>query len=316
MRARACACMAGSRSRPTTARQHRPAIPDVNGRSGARPQRRPMRCARPTATCCSMAATRPTLPSNSTRVASTSTCIRPSTRCLPRIAPGPRFRLPQPARCAGETRARAPPRHDAVAGRRQRGALVDAAAAAAGAGLADDRLPRCFAVRPRDGRCRQRHSRRCRRTRRAGCRPGVRSRATAWRLHPRRERRRGPGRGRHARRARTHRLRENRSPRDGASLRTQPLLVLAPRGVEREADLRRTRAEARWPARLRGAAQRAAIAAQRSVPALLAHGDVEALLRDVLADLREHGSTRRVDDPRMRCWRPWPATARSAPTGG
>ena len=32
----------------------------------------------------------------------------------------------------------------------------------------------------------------------------------------------------------------------------------------------------------------------RSVPALLAQGDVEALLRDVLADLREHGESRRV----------------------
>ena len=32
----------------------------------------------------------------------------------------------------------------------------------------------------------------------------------------------------------------------------------------------------------------------RSVPALLAHGDVEALLRDVLADLREHGESLRV----------------------
>jgi len=30
------------------------------------------------------------------------------------------------------------------------------------------------------------------------------------------------------------------------------------------------------------------------VPALLAQGDVEALLRDVLADLREHGESRRV----------------------
>ena len=36
----------------------------------------------------------------------------------------------------------------------------------------------------------------------------------------------------------------------------------------------------------------------RSVPALLAHGDVESLLRDVLADLREHGSTRRVAETR------------------
>jgi DNA mismatch repair protein MutL len=32
----------------------------------------------------------------------------------------------------------------------------------------------------------------------------------------------------------------------------------------------------------------------RSVPALLADGDVEALLRDVLADLREHGQSRRI----------------------
>jgi DNA mismatch repair protein MutL len=32
----------------------------------------------------------------------------------------------------------------------------------------------------------------------------------------------------------------------------------------------------------------------RSVPALLAHGDAERLLRDVLADLREHGETRRI----------------------
>ena len=36
----------------------------------------------------------------------------------------------------------------------------------------------------------------------------------------------------------------------------------------------------------------------RSVPALLAHGDVEALLRDVLTDLREHGNTRRVAETR------------------
>ena len=32
----------------------------------------------------------------------------------------------------------------------------------------------------------------------------------------------------------------------------------------------------------------------RGVPALLAQGDTEALLRDVLADLREHGESRRV----------------------
>ena len=36
----------------------------------------------------------------------------------------------------------------------------------------------------------------------------------------------------------------------------------------------------------------------RGVPALLADGDVEALLRDVLADLREHGGSRRVAEAR------------------
>jgi len=36
----------------------------------------------------------------------------------------------------------------------------------------------------------------------------------------------------------------------------------------------------------------------RGVPALLADGDVESLLRDVLADLREHGDSRRVVEAR------------------
>jgi DNA mismatch repair protein MutL len=36
----------------------------------------------------------------------------------------------------------------------------------------------------------------------------------------------------------------------------------------------------------------------RAVPALLAGGDTTALLRDVLADLREHGESRRVADQR------------------
>ena len=54
----------------------------------------------------------------------------------------------------------------------------------------------------------------------------------------------------------------------------------------------------------------------RSVPTLLAHGDVEALLRDVLTDLREHGSTSASPRPATNCWRRWPATARCAPTAG
>jgi DNA mismatch repair protein MutL len=36
----------------------------------------------------------------------------------------------------------------------------------------------------------------------------------------------------------------------------------------------------------------------RGVPALLADSDVASLLRDVLVDLRENGSSRRVDDAR------------------
>ena len=86
---------------------------------------------------------------------------------------------------------------------------------------------------------------------------------------------------------------------DGAGLRTQPLLVPASLAVsEREADV--AEREAETLAGLGFEVQRSGPQSLllRSVPALLAHGDVEALLRDVLADLREHGSTRRVDDTR------------------
>lgn len=82
---------------------------------------------------------------------------------------------------------------------------------------------------------------------------------------------------------------------DGEGLRTQPLLVPAALAVsEREADVAE-REEATLAALgfevTRGGPQSLTL---RSVPALLAHGDVEALLRDVLADLREHGESRRV----------------------
>ncbi|MDR0182494.1 DNA mismatch repair endonuclease MutL [Lysobacter arvi] len=82
---------------------------------------------------------------------------------------------------------------------------------------------------------------------------------------------------------------------DGEGLRTQPLLVPATLAVsEREADV--AEREAATLAELgfevtRSGPQSLTL---RAVPALLAHGDVEALLRDVLADLREHGQSRRV----------------------
>ena len=90
-----------------------------------------------------------------------------------------------------------------------------------------------------------------------------------------------------------------KSAHDGAGLRTQPLLVPSSLSVsEREADV----AE-REVATLAGLGFEVARSGPqslllRSVPALLAQGDVEALLRDVLADLREHGTTRRVHETR------------------
>jgi DNA mismatch repair protein MutL len=86
---------------------------------------------------------------------------------------------------------------------------------------------------------------------------------------------------------------------DGSGLRTQPLLVPTAMAVsEREAEI--AEREAQTLAQLGFEVQRSGLQSLllRSVPALLAHGDVEALLRDVLADLREHGSTRRVAETR------------------
>jgi DNA mismatch repair protein MutL len=82
---------------------------------------------------------------------------------------------------------------------------------------------------------------------------------------------------------------------DGEGLRTQPLLV--PQAVavsEREADV--AEREAATLATLGFELSRTGPQSLllRAVPALLANGDTEGLLRDVLADLREHGETRRV----------------------
>jgi DNA mismatch repair protein MutL len=86
-----------------------------------------------------------------------------------------------------------------------------------------------------------------------------------------------------------------KSAHDGIGLRAQPLLVpLALAVGERDADV--AEQEAHTLAELgfdvtRSGPQTLAV---RSVPALLAHAEPEALLRDVLADLREHGASRRV----------------------
>jgi len=86
---------------------------------------------------------------------------------------------------------------------------------------------------------------------------------------------------------------------DGAGVRTQPLLVPQTVAVsEREAGV--AEREQAVLAELGFEVSRSGPQSLllRSVPALLADGDVEALLRDVLADLREHGESRRIHDAR------------------
>jgi DNA mismatch repair protein MutL len=82
---------------------------------------------------------------------------------------------------------------------------------------------------------------------------------------------------------------------DGVGVRQQPLLVPQRVAVsEREAET--AEREAATLAELGFEVSQAGPQALllRGVPALLADGDTEALLRDVLADLREHGESRRV----------------------
>ncbi|TWG88744.1 DNA mismatch repair protein MutL [Luteimonas sp. J16] len=86
---------------------------------------------------------------------------------------------------------------------------------------------------------------------------------------------------------------------DSEGLRAQPLLVPQTVAVsEREADV--AEQEAATLAELGFEVDRSGPQSLllRSVPALLAHGDTEALLRDVLADLREHGESLRVRSAR------------------
>jgi DNA mismatch repair protein MutL len=86
---------------------------------------------------------------------------------------------------------------------------------------------------------------------------------------------------------------------DSVGVRIQPLLV--PQTVpvsERDADC--AEREATTLSTLGFDVSRSGVQSLllRGVPALLADSDVAALLRDVLADLREHGDSRRVADAR------------------
>jgi len=86
---------------------------------------------------------------------------------------------------------------------------------------------------------------------------------------------------------------------DGEGLRSQPLLVPTVLAVsEREADIAEREAATLMSLGFDVSRSGLHSVSVRAVPALLAQGDVDALLRDVLADLREHGESRRVQTAR------------------
>ena len=87
---------------------------------------------------------------------------------------------------------------------------------------------------------------------------------------------------------------------DGEGLRSQPLLVPRTLAVsEREADLAEAHTQALSDLGFEVQRSGPASLLLRSVPALLAQGDVEALLRDVLADLREQDGAGRPGTDRV-----------------
>ena len=101
-------------------------------------------------------------------------------------------------------------------------------------------------------------------------------------------------------------------------VRTQPLLVPQTVAVsQREADCAETYAA--LFAELGLGLQRAgeeALVTMREVPVSLRDADVEQLLRDVLSDLLNMAPQIASQSPiSTSCCRPWPVTARCAPTG-
>ncbi|MFT4257582.1 MAG: DNA mismatch repair endonuclease MutL [Pseudoxanthomonas sp.] len=82
---------------------------------------------------------------------------------------------------------------------------------------------------------------------------------------------------------------------DGIGIRAQPLLVpLSLAVAERDADVAEREAETLAVLGFETTRSGPQHLTVRSVPALLVHAEPSALLRDVLADLREHGESRRV----------------------
>ena len=90
-----------------------------------------------------------------------------------------------------------------------------------------------------------------------------------------------------------------KSAQDGVGIRAQPLLVPQVIAVgEREADLAEQHAEALAAHGFEVQRSGPQSLTLRALPALLNDSDPRALLMDVLADLREHGSSRRVEESR------------------
>ena len=86
---------------------------------------------------------------------------------------------------------------------------------------------------------------------------------------------------------------------DGIGLHAQPLLVPITLAVgERDADIAEREAETLAALGFEVTRTGPGSLHVRSIPALLANAEPESLLRDVLADLREHGQTRRVASAR------------------